>query len=165
MEYLVKNASTSHWFDDVSTPNVKEDAFILMRKSLHVAIEVLKTKLGSDIEQWKFSKIHRLNAKHMLGSVLTWLNYPDLPVSGWRHCVVNIGASVDSGPCWRQILNFSDLNSSLCIFPGGQSGNPFSSHYYDQLEMWVKGEYKNMSFPVKPEDVKNAESTLEFISR
>jgi penicillin amidase len=32
------------------------------------------------------------------------------------------------------------------IVPGGQSGNPFSPHYDDQLDEWAAGEYKPLDF-------------------
>lgn len=46
------------------------------------------------------------------------------------------------GPSWRQIVNFNDLNSSLAIYPGGQSGNPLSVHYDDFLVgAYLDGKY------------------------
>jgi len=29
-------------------------------------------------------------------------------------------------------------------FPGGNSGNPFSQFYADQVDMWLKGKFKKI---------------------
>lgn len=164
IEALVRYNPNSKWFDDVFTPEV-ENATIIIRKSLERTIDMLEKEFGKDINNWRFSNIHKLRIRHILGTVFSWLNYPEWAAWGWSDCVNNIGAAGTSGPSWREILNFKDLNQSLCIIPGGQSGNPFSKHYYDQLRAWLHGEYKVMDFPVAPAHVKNVESILEFIPR
>jgi len=164
IEAMVKLNPSSKWFDDVFTPEV-EDAYAIIRKSFEATIRMLEKELGGDVNGWKFGRIHKLNAKHVLGGVLGWLNYPAWEAWGWSDCVNNIGAGGASGPSWRQILNFKDLDKSLCVIPGGQSGNPFSEHYYDQLRMWLDGKYKRMSFPWAPEQVEGAKSVLELVPR
>jgi len=164
IEAMVKLNPKSKWFDDVFTPEV-EDAYAVIRKSFEAAIRALEKEFGSDMDNWKFGRIHKLNAKHALGGVFGWLNYPAWEAWGWSDCVNNIGAAGASGPSWREILNFKDLDKSLCVIPGGQSGNPFSEHYYDQLRMWLDGKYKQMSFPMAPEQVEGAKSVLEFVPR
>lgn len=164
LEAMVKLNPNSKWFDDVSTPEV-EDAYVIIRKSFEATIRMLEKELGSNMEEWKFGRIHKLNARHALGGVFGWLNYPAWEAWGWSDCVNNIGAAGTHGPSWREILDFKDLNKSLCVIPGGQSGNPFSEHYYDQLRMWLDGEYKRMSFPRAPEQVEGARSVLELVPR
>jgi penicillin amidase len=164
IEALVKLNPKSKWFDDVFTPEV-EDATAIIRKSFEAAVKMLEKELGSNMDDWKFGKVHKLSAKHILGGVFGWFNYPAWEAWGWSDCVNNIGASGSSGPSWREILNFKDLNKSLCVIPGGQSGNPFSENYCDQLRMWLDGEYKQMSFPRASEQVEGAKSVLEFVPR
>ena len=43
-----------------------------------------------------------------------------------------------------EIIDFSDIENSSSILPTGQSGNPFSKHYKDQVEMYNKGEFRKM---------------------
>lgn len=33
---------------------------------------------------------------------------------------------------------------SVCVLPGGNSGEYFSEYYDDQLKLWVDGKYKSM---------------------
>jgi len=162
LEAMVRLNPSSKWFDDVFTPEV-EDAYAIIRKSFEVAIRMLEKELGGDMDNWKLGRIHKLSAKHVLGGVFGWLNYPAWEAWGWSDCVNNIGAAGTHGPSWREILNFKDLDESLCVIPGGQSGNPFSEHYYDQLRMWLDGKYKQMSFPWAPGQVEGAKSVLELV--
>lgn len=49
---------------------------------------------------------------------------------------------VNLGPSIRRIIDFSSPGRSLSILPTGQSGNPLSTHYGDQTEMWLDGRYR-----------------------
>ena len=153
LEYFVKNPSEgAMWFDDKDTPTEVEDRDDIMVRAFLKAVGELAKRLGPDISNWKWGRVHRLDAEHAMGSVLPWLNYPRLPLSGWSDCVNNLwGLRVRGGPSWRQIVVFGGRN--WCVIPGGQSGNPFSPHYMDQLELWAKGEYKPMDLPTKPKAI------------
>jgi penicillin amidase len=160
IEALALLDPNNHWFNNVLT-NTKQNASDIIRSSFNKAIEVMKTKYGTDMSQWEFSARHILNIDHQL---LSMFDYPHLPARGWSECVDAIGNNGDVGPSMREILNFANLNQSFCILPGGQSGSPFSPHYYDQLSMWLNGQYKTMSFPATRDQVTNVESVLEFVT-
>jgi len=40
----------------------------------------------------------------------------------------------------RMVLDVGNWDENLFVLPGGQSGNPLSPHYDDQLGLWSKGE-------------------------
>jgi penicillin amidase len=44
----------------------------------------------------------------------------------------------------RAIYDLADPEASVFIHPGGQSGNPLSSHYRSFAELWARGEYVPM---------------------
>jgi len=46
----------------------------------------------------------------------------------------------------RMVVDLSDFEKSRFVLPGGQSGNPFSRHYDDQLEMWTIGDGAPIAF-------------------
>jgi len=48
------------------------------------------------------------------------------------------------GPSLRLIADLKDPSASRWVIPGGSSGDPFSPHYADQLELWRRGEYLPM---------------------
>jgi penicillin amidase len=160
LEALVLLDPNNHWFNDVLT-NTKQNASVVMRASFEKTIQVCKTKYGSDMTQWIFGNMHKLQVNHEL---LSWFDYPHWSARGYSDCVDNIASTGAHGPSWREILNFANLDASLCIIPGGQSGNPFSLHYYDQLRMWLDGEYKPMTFPATSDAVTHVESILTFVS-
>jgi penicillin amidase len=44
----------------------------------------------------------------------------------------------------RAIYDLADPDASVFIMPGGESGNPLSSHYRDLAAPWAHGEYLPM---------------------
>jgi penicillin amidase len=52
--------------------------------------------------------------------------------------------SMQAGSSWRMVSTWAGESSG--VIPGGQSGDPFSPHYHDQLDAWAEGEYKPMDF-------------------
>lgn len=46
------------------------------------------------------------------------------------------------GPSVRRIVDLSDLSKTLSVIPTGQSGNPLSTHFGDQSELWLNGQYR-----------------------
>jgi penicillin amidase len=40
----------------------------------------------------------------------------------------------------RVVIPVGDWEAARFVLPGGQSGNPFSPHYDDQLPLWRRGE-------------------------
>lgn len=43
------------------------------------------------------------------------------------------------GPSHRSVIDLANLDQSVAVLAGGQSGHPASPHYLDQLEMWRSG--------------------------
>jgi acyl-homoserine lactone acylase PvdQ len=62
-------------------------------------------------------------------------------------------------PSLRAVMDVGRWEESRFAIPGGQSGNPCSPHYEDQLPLWLSGE--GIRMPWKPEDVeREARATL-----
>jgi penicillin amidase len=61
-------------------------------------------------------------------------------VSIWKNGQIVVSTST-GGASERFIVDFSDLNNSRSVIPAGQSGISTSSHYMDQLQMFLAGEY------------------------
>ena len=173
LEYLTENPEMfQYWIDDKSTTNKNETLNEILITSFKEAVSKLIDKMGTDPSKWEFGKIHKMKIEHPLGSVLPWLNYQALPRSG-SHFEVNVAPfNPDSdswytslGPSWREIIDLSDLDNSICVIPGGQSGNPYSDHYDDQYYLWINVEYKEMLFPKSPEELDTSviEGQINFI--
>jgi penicillin amidase len=50
------------------------------------------------------------------------------------------------GPTWKMIVTFEDRPRAWAMIPGGQSGDPSSLNYDNQLETWARGEMRAVKF-------------------
>jgi penicillin amidase len=149
LSYLLKNPN-SQWFDDFKTPALEtRDAMI--RKSVSDALVMLKSELGGDLKEWQWGRLHTVTFRHVFGSnkmLSGFFNVGPFPIGG-SHSTINVGQffiarSFESavGPSMRQIFNLADINDTRSVLPPGQSGQVFSSHYKDQVALWLHGAYK-----------------------
>jgi penicillin amidase len=90
-------------------------------------------------------------------------------VNGTREVINNLMFPYDStgfykvsaGPSTRRVIDFSDIEASMSILPTGQSGNPFSPHYDDQVQLYLEGKFRRML--LNPEEIReNSNSILIF---
>jgi penicillin amidase len=51
------------------------------------------------------------------------------------------GDGVGGGASFRLIVDFGDTTTSVGAYPGGQSGEPYSTHYADIMQVWARGDY------------------------
>ncbi|MGY8915835.1 MAG: penicillin acylase family protein, partial [Flavobacteriales bacterium] len=147
--------STSIWWDNILTSNKVETKEEIVRLAFEEAISSLKTDLGEDSASWTWDKVHTVEHGHPIGQVALlrrFFNVGPFPVIGSKEVINNMAFPYDStgyykvssGPSTRRIIDFSDIENSRSILPTGQSGNPFSSHYEDQAEMFINGEFRKM---------------------
>jgi penicillin amidase len=54
------------------------------------------------------------------------------------------GFEVISGPSWRFVIDFSDVDGAQMVIPAGQSGNPMDEHFFDFYPLWASGNYWNV---------------------
>lgn len=112
-------------------------------------------------DSFTYGHIHTYNMQHPLGSALSWLSFPRLPANGGENTVnVASGLSVTAGPSFRQIIDLNNIQGSLDIIPGGQSGFRFNPHWDDQLTLWQQGYYKLMLSPTNRIKLPQIESNL-----
>jgi len=64
------------------------------------------------------------------------------------------------GASWRFVVELGDSLRAWGTYPGGQSGNPFSSRYADRLPDWRRGALAPLQTPRTPEALGAARSTL-----
>ncbi len=161
----------SVWWDDINTSE-KETKTIIITKAFKQSYKELVATLGNDYKAWTWNKVHTLEHEHPIGKVealRSFFNVGPFPVNGTREVINNMSFAyaengfynVTSGPSTRRVIDFSDVENSMSIIPTGQSGNSFSSHYKDQAEMYIKGEFRKMLLN-KLEIINNKESLLIF---
>ena len=150
--YTLQNLDKdSRWFDDIRTPE-KENRDDIAARAMELTVKEIEEK-----EYRVYGDYNKLNIEHPFSSIVKFFDYPSMPMNGSDYTVFNFRRAVDwgtglsqAGSSWRMIVNF---DRNYCIIPGGNSGNYFSKHYYDQLEMWVNGKYKSLDFEVRGEKI------------
>jgi penicillin amidase len=150
----------SPWWDNVNTPNIKENQRDILTKSFQKTISKLNAQLGEDLKLWQWGKRHTLTHQHPLGSVdllSGYFNVGPAPIAGGNEVINNMLFSlndsgqypVKAGPSTRRIIDFSDVENSVSILPTGQSGVPSSPHYKDQSELYTNGQFRKMKMNKK----------------
>jgi penicillin amidase len=99
---------------------------------------------------------HRLKLQHPLGvipGVARIANRGPFPVPGdpdtvWQTAQFNNPANPHAmvGPSHRHVVDMADVDRSVAILCGGQSGHPASPHYSDQISMWRTGAMRPAPF-------------------
>jgi penicillin amidase len=140
--------------------------------SLREAIDELKRVLGPDVTQWTWGRLHSVIFAHPMGQVKPLnrlFNRGPYPLGGdtdtvWQAAFI---PGRPYGPesftaSYRQIIDLGNLANSVCVNTTGQSGQPGSRHYDDQIDDWRFGRYHPMLFDrVQVEE--QAEARLELV--
>ncbi len=149
---LADRDGQSRWCDDVNTP-ARETCADLLARSLDAALADLRKRYGTDMRQWRWGAAHVARHEHRPLGRQKWLApYFDIDVpSAGDAYTVNVGRNnfYDEATPFasrhaaslRGIYDLDDLEKSLFIHSGGQSGNPLSPDYAAFSAAWAKGEY------------------------
>lgn len=131
-------------------------AAALLGEALEQACAELEARLGPDVAEWRWGRLHAIRFRHVLARAIPPLD--ELLSAGPFEAgggddTVNRGvftpgedyadAAVAS---YRQIIDLADFDRSLAVITTGNSGNPASPHFADQAPMWAAGEYHPMPF-------------------
>ncbi|MBW4362563.1 penicillin acylase family protein [Flavobacterium taihuense] len=149
------SSENSPWWDDLKTKNIKEGRSQILAKSFEEAISALEKQLGNSLSDWKWEKVHTVEYQHPIGKLAlfrSFFNVGPFEVPGSTEVINNQFFDfvedgfykVKGGPSSRRVIDFSDIENSWGILPTGQSGNPFSSHYADQAELYNAGKFRKM---------------------
>lgn len=140
-----------YWIDDLKTER-KERFDEIVERSLEDTYDRFKEDYkGREKVDWE--EIHLIYYNHPFGSipVLKYLlNRGPYFMKGGRGCVQFAGFyrgkdfRVTGSSAFRMIIDFSDFSNSLIINSSGQSGNPLSKNYDDQIRLYVSGDYRPM---------------------
>jgi penicillin amidase len=154
---------TEFWFDEGSDSNVEKRDRVV-QQSLEQALEEASAKLGADMNQWCWGRLHTATFIHILGTkppLDKLLNVGPIETGGDGDTVNaaafnrNIGFNQLGLPSYRQIVDLGDFSKSVSMHTTGQSGQPLSKHYNDFVEPWRKIGYHPMLF--RREDIEREE--------
>lgn len=118
-------------------------------------VKKLRREVGPGPAYWAWGHLRRLRldhplfAKHRLLSRV--FNIGPVPCGGDCNTISQAGVRPAEPTAFthnmanlRTVFDLSDLSRSMFVLCGGQSGNPCSPHYEDQLPLWQAGESINI---------------------
>jgi len=128
----------------------------------------LEESHGSDTADWSWGQVRPLTFRHRFGDRKPFdrvFNLGPIPWGGSG----TVGAAevspldptgnpfaVDS---LRMVVDVGAWDNSRFVLPGGQSGNPLSAHYSDQLPLWEQG----TGIPIPWSETEVAKATRETL--
>jgi penicillin G amidase len=142
------------------------DRLAALRETFRAALDELTTKLGDDMNAWRWGQLHVLTQPHFLsqrGDLGQLFDLSGKPCGGDNVTVcsgsadANYAATLGAG--YRMVADLADADAGLwAIEVAGTSGHPGSPHYADQIEPWAAGELHYI--PLK-RDIGDTVLTLE----
>jgi len=122
-----------------------------IRAALRSAAGLITERLGSDPAGWRWGRVRQLRFRHPLGTRAPLGRVFDLgPMPHGGDANTINPAPVDpmdplANPDFavaslRMVVDVGAFEHARFALPGGQSGNPYSRHYSDQLPLWQKGD-------------------------
>ncbi|OGO33767.1 MAG: hypothetical protein A2W35_12465 [Chloroflexi bacterium RBG_16_57_11] len=147
----------SHWFD-LGKGEARDDVILL---GLRATLDYLYAEFGKDMQQWSWGKLHQCTFRHPLSAspiMAELFNRGPYPTGGDSTTIWATGTGFDDlqttlmsakpiiGPPYRMIVDLGDLRNSMSMLVPGQSGNPASPYYDNQIEAWYKARYHPMLY-------------------
>jgi len=127
-----------------SLPNgTKRSAPQVMQQAFKEAVRKLVQQQGSDPNMWRWGALHQIKLESL--SQISGLSYGPQPTGGdlWTINATDDAPISADGPSWRFIVDWG-TRTAQGIYPGGQSENPASPWYEDQIPTWMNGQYYAM---------------------
>ncbi|HEV8600179.1 MAG TPA: penicillin acylase family protein [Gemmatimonadales bacterium] len=109
----------------------------LLVGAIRRGLAALEEAQGTDPARWYWGRVNRSELPH---SLVHAYDIPAVERTGGAGTVAATGAT------YRQVVDFSNLDSSLATNLPGQSGQPGSPFYANLVEMFGRGEYFPLSF-------------------
>jgi penicillin amidase len=151
-ELLVERPA-SRWLDVQATPRGREDAAGLLRRALVVAADTLAARYGWNPTGWRWGDHQRVVFEHLTGSeALRALWRGPEPWPGFRSTLSpSQPLRTTHSASWRVVVDFSTTPPrGYGVYPGGQSGNPFSRLYDRHLATYLDFRYYELRKPQTP---------------
>ncbi len=142
------------WWDDQRTAGIVESRNTILRQAMLDARLELTADISKNPNDWQWGRLHTLTARHQVlgedpvpGIVQSVFNLGPFPMPGGSALVNannwDAGADefeVTAAPSMRMVVDLGNLDKSVWINQGGNSGHVFHRNYGDQAEPWIDGE-------------------------
>jgi penicillin amidase len=123
----------------------------VIRQAFALAVSHLSAKLGGAPSSWAWGRLHSQEFPALSGA--DGLGYGPRPAGGdpFSPDAADGVPTARAGPSWRMIVSLTAAGvSARGVYPGGQSENPASPWYADQIPLWWDNQYLPMPVPGRP---------------
>ncbi|NBC18935.1 MAG: hypothetical protein GVY18_16665 [Bacteroidetes bacterium] len=156
---MLRASPTSTWLDRPATPE-REAAADVLRLALAQTADTLAARHGWDPSAWRWGDHHTIVFRHLTRSSSLrplWRGPVEYP--GFASTLSPAGdRQTTHSASWRMVVDFSTAPpTGYGIYPGGQSGNPFSPYYDLHLPAYVQFEHYDLHRPRAPDDLNAAQ--------
>lgn len=144
---LMQSPTASPWFDDVRTSK-KESRTDIVFRSFREAVQYLRTTFATaSMPSWNYGALHQVTIQHLLSEEKPLDKVTDIgpfPLGGDVTTINSAEWKFERpfravlGPSMRLICDMQDSTVQM-ILPGGNSGQPLSAHYANQMQLWLNG--------------------------
>jgi len=164
IKHLLADQPTSTLFDIKTTETVETRELIIIL-TMRQTVQQLTKKFGDETYEWRWEKLHTLTLEPPFFARAA--KSPEAPgalkmivkniLSSGPYAAPGHGMTINNaqynwekpfqavlGPSIRRIIDLSDLRQVQTILPGGQSEHPTSDYYDNQVERWLRGEYRTL---------------------
>lgn len=151
--------SNNHILFDNKQTKKKENKEIIIVRAFKQSIKKLIDKYGIDgISNLPYGKVHRLELKHFFSDnefMSPAVSLKSVGLGGDNTTLFNTGMNYNKpnevliSASMRFIADLSDTLVYM-ILPGGNSGDPMSPNYGDQVQLWQNGGFLKISSSPKP---------------
>ncbi len=121
-----------------------------MQRALASALARLRGVAGDDVDAWAWGRVRPLTLMHPVGSKAPMdriFNIGPLPCGGDATTIPQASVPFTdplSNPIGianlRAVIDVGNWEASRYVLAGGQSGNPLSPHYRDQVRRWQRND-------------------------
>ena len=138
---MLLHEPNSDWYSNNQSPK-QENRNGIINLSFKKAIQFLEKHHGDIIQDWDWKSVKKSNVPHL--AKIKGFGSKVLNIGGSKHTVNAMGES--NGPSWKMVVSLGDHPTAFGILPGGQSGNPGSRYYDNQLTTWEQGKLYPLLF-------------------
>lgn len=139
--HLILYEPDSPWYFNNVSPR-KETGKDIVNLAFKKAIHSLEAQHGDLKENWEWSKVKKSQVAHL--AAIKGFGSKALTIGGATHTVNAM--SETHGPSWKMVVALGKQPTAYGIIPGGQSGNPGSKYYDNQLGTWEEGKLNQLLF-------------------
>jgi penicillin amidase len=138
------------WCDDVRSSTF-ETCEVTLGQALSEAVAGLSARQGGNVSTWQWGRDNEVWFPHLplhFSAALRPLASRSVRIGGDSvtvNPVMRIGDRIIASS-YRQIVDLAELDHSRFVLTTGQSGQPGSRHYADQLPRWSSVSYLPMRF-------------------